>query len=134
MASMIFMLIVALVFKICSVKLSSTNQTRPNDILEEYSEKKRKINCRLVAGIILFIAITGSLCLYITGFCHISDESVEHDWVKSSLIGVIGDLVLIEGLIAFFFGLLGSMWGCCGKCAVCFLSPIQSIRLPKSYS
>lgn len=133
-ASMIVVFILGLMFKLCSVKLSSTNQTRPSDILEEYASKKRKINCRLTLAIILFILITGFLSVYLIAFCRISDSSVEEDWIKSSLAGIVADLVGIELLIALYFGGLGSMWGSCGKCVSCFLFPVQAVREVKSFS
>lgn len=131
-ASMVMILIFALLFKICSVKLTSTTKTRSSEILEEYAENKRKVNCRLLFGIIVFVGVSVLLCLYLIGFCHISDATVEDDWIKSSIVGLITDLLLIESLIAAIFGLFGSFWGCCGKCGVCLLLPCQGIRRIKS--
>ena len=85
------------------------------EIKKAYLRIKRCIKCRAIIGLFLYVVISIILLLYIICFCHIASHKVTYDWLRSSVILVVLDLVILELVPGILFGVLGLFYGFCRK-------------------
>ena len=102
-----------------------------NAIKTVYSRLKRCLRCRAVIGLAVFVLASNFLLLYIICFCHVASDGMTEDWVRSSVILVVLDLVILELMPGLLFGILGVFYGFCrsSKSFLCLIVAIQMYRL-----
>ena len=83
---------------------------------------------------VLFALLSCFLCLYLIAFAHIATPSMSRDWLVSSLLAVVIDLVVFEALAAVTVALLGVLYlGCRMKSLMCVLVAIEGYRLVRNF-
>lgn len=102
-----------------------------NEIKQIYRRSQRCIKCKTAFGLTFFALFSNFLLLYIICFCHIASDRKAQDWARSSGILVILDLVVLELLPAFLFGILGLFYGFCrtSNSMLCLILVIELYRL-----
>ena len=82
---------------------------------------------------VLFALLSCFLCLYLICFAHIATASMSRDWLVSSLLSLVIDLVAFEALAAVSVAILGVLYLVCKvKCLLCLLGSIEGYRVIRS--
>lgn len=102
-----------------------------NSLKLTYLGMKSTIKCKSISGLIIFAILSCFLLLYIICFCHVANQSMSEDWVRSSAVLVGLDLLVLELLPGVLFGVFGIFYGFCRKSKwfMCFLVAIEVYRL-----
>ena len=81
-----------------------------NSILKQARRKSR--SC-IGLGISLFVVVSCFCCLYLIAFAHVANSQMSRDWLVSSSISIIIDLVAFELLPAIAVANIGLLYfGC----------------------
>ena len=98
---------------------------------EKYrNNMKNKIRCKTVGGLVFFAILSNYLLLYIVCFCHVASKRMSEDWLRSSGILVVLDLLILELLPGMLFGLLGLFYRLCNRSnlMICVIVLMESYR------
>ena len=103
----------------------------PISLKQEYRSMKKKIRCKTAGGLVFFVLLSNLLLLYIICFCHVASQRMAEDWLRSSGILVILDLLIFEFLPGIMFGVLGLFYRFCheNSLMLCLMRLIESYRL-----
>ena len=83
---------------------------------------------------VLFALLFCFLCLYLIAFAHIATPSMSRDWLVSSAMSLVIDLVIFEALPALSVAFLGILYvGCKMSCLIWGLVPIECYRLFRNF-
>ena len=83
---------------------------------------------------VLFALLSCFLCLYLIAIAHLATPSMGRDWLVSSLLSVVIDLVVFEALAAISVALLSVLYLLCKmKCLLCFLVLIEGYRFVRNF-
>ena len=103
----------------------------PISLKQEYRSMKKRIRCKTVGGLVLFVLLSNLLLLYIVCFCHVASQRMAEDWLRSSAILVLLDLLILEAFPGILFGTLGLFYRHCNRSNLltCLIVLIESYRL-----
>ena len=102
-----------------------------NSILKE---ARRKTRCRIGLGISLFVVISCFCCLYLIAFAHVANSQMSRDWLVSSSISILIDLIAFEFLPAIVVAHIGLLYFACKlKCLLWILTAIEGYRFLRNF-
>lgn len=79
----------------------------PEKLRRIYLKMRKKIKCKAIGGMIFFVLTANFLLLYIICFCHVANTRMSEDWVRSSAILLVLDLLIMELMGAVLYAILG---------------------------
>ena len=84
---------------------------------------------------VLFAALSCFLCLYLIAFAHLASPSMSRDWLVSSLLSLVIDLVVFEAVAAMSVALFGVLYlGCKMKCLLCVLVLVEGYHFVRNFA
>ena len=80
---------------------------------------------------IFFGALSNFFLLYIICFCHVANRRKSLDWVRSSSITLVLDLLILEFIPSVLFAGVALLYSCCrsSKALLCFMMAIEVYRV-----
>ena len=79
------------------------------------------------------MGVSGFCCVYLIAFAHLANPTMSRDWLVSSSISILIDLVAFEVLPAFAVGVLGILFfGCKARCLLWILASIEIYRFVRN--
>ena len=83
---------------------------------------------------LLFVLLSCFLCLYLITFAHVANPTMSRDWLISSLLSLLIDLLVFELIPAMSVALFGVLYlGCRVKCLICPLVSIEGYRFFRNF-
>ena len=83
---------------------------------------------------VLFALLSSFLCLYLVAFAHVASPSMSRDWLVSSLLSLVIDLVIFEAIPAVNVAFFGVLYFVCKlKCLLCPLVVIEGYRFIRNF-
>ena len=96
-----------------------------------YDGMKKRIKCTNIARLVFFVLLSSFLLLFIVCFCHVATGRMAEDWIRSSGILLVLDLIVLEIVPGVIFGVLALVSVCSksNKGVLCCLVSIEVYRV-----
>ena len=129
------LLLLALCFRPpAKLKAKADEATSVDEFAAILKEAKSKSRSRFGLGISLFVALSCFCCLYLIGFSQAASSEMSRDWLISSSLSIIIDLVAFEVLPAIVVAHVGLMYlGCKLRCFFWILVLIEGYRTIRNF-
>ena len=97
-------------------------------------EIRRQTCCRVACGLLFFIMISLFCCTYLIAFSQVANPAMNRDWLVSTSISIMLDLVVFEMVTSISVGFLGLIYfGCKLQCVICLLVLIEVYRFIRNF-
>ena len=97
-------------------------------------QAKRNMRSRTALGASLFVAVSCFCCVYLIAFAQVANSVMSRDWLASSSLSVLIELVAFEVLPALAVGFLGLVYlGCKMRCVIWILVVVEFYRFIRNF-